>query len=357
MSSVAVSFSLEFPARRQLQSGNAGTAADPSSVAFQTSLRASIAASLGSGLTAEQILIAPVPGNPRKLTVTVTGFDVLDVTPSAVVATVSSPTFVSNVGSSLGVTVAVAEPPAIAMRTTSVPSPPPPSPPGAPPPPPSPSPVSPLTVATDGLSHANSLSDQTGASGLSQEMMWVIIIAVIAVFIVLGCGMAYCLGKRSGKTSTVQIGRPALRRQVSPSEAEAAANAAAVAAGSPSGAGPSSAEAGARPFQDVRLIELGMAMQRSMELTRQPSSGDPGPSSAGALTEEDIALKLVGLQAAIDDVRESLSGGGSPQHRSPRGAGVTPPRGSGITIPLQMQPIETRIRPTSSAEDLQDLHI
>ena len=81
--------------------------------------------------------------------------------------------------------------------------------------------------------------------------------------------------------------------------------------------------------QDVRLIELGMAVERSMSLHRQLSgASESSPSSSRA----DLALKLDSVQAAIDDVRESLS----PAPRSQRSTGAGP------------SVVETRIGPLAT---------
>lgn len=66
--------------------------------------------------------------------------------------------------------------------------------------------------------------------------------------------------------------------------------------------------------EDVRLIELGMAVERARSSGAGPSY-QPPPVAA-----EDLQVKLDGVQAAIMDVRESLeqSVTPSPQLRDAR---------------------------------------
>merc|ERR1719261_34455 len=159
-----------------------------------------------------------------------------------------------------------------------------------------------------GSSSQSNLGTATNGTGLSKEMLWVIIIAVIVVMVVLGCLAAFCYGKRISKGQYPSApgaagGRPGLRRQVSPEEEREA---------SPQG---DAAVTNVR-MQDVRLIELGMAVERTMAITRQPSGGSPahphipreqmgaGPSSSSATNIEN---RLAGMQGAINDIREALT--------------------------------------------------
>lgn len=297
MQSVAVSFNLEFPARRQLQSTT-----DPTSSAFQQRLKSSVAAALGSNLGEQHILISSESSNPRILTVTVIGFYQADVTPTAVLNTVSSLSFVLDLGNALGVSVLMSGVPAISMRDTAVPSPPPAAPPSVP--------TTPATPIGGGLSQtSNQNTGSTNGAELSQEMIWVIIVTVIVLLLVMGCVAVYFIGKRSNrKTTLVRIGRPGLRRQVSPDEQQQRnSSIAATAELEPPG---DSAAVNVR-VEDVRLIQLGMAVERVR--SEAGSSGHGPPVNA-----DDIAIKLDNAQAALEDLRESISGSPRSPSRSPR---------------------------------------
>lgn len=325
MFSVAVDFDLEFGSRRQLQTTNAN---------FEQNLRLAIAVSLHPTISREHVLVEAT-SNPRIYKVTIIGFAGWSITPTSIVATASDATFLAELGSRLGGTVAMHRAPAIIMRTTSVPSPPPasppqpPSPPSPPSPPPPktppvpPSPPVPLAGGANDQSSSLSASNQdiVPDDGLTQEMLWVIIIAVIVLIVLIGCALAFCYGKYSGKEMhTIRIGarmgapsRPAMRRQISPEEERRrAALSEANLQNMPQG---DDAVTTARvedvrlqpwrepqPWRERDLIGIGMAVERQMS--------HRGPS--------DVAERLDGLQSAIDEVRERIS---------PRGGdfAVTPP--------------------------------
>ena len=96
-------------------------------------------------------------------------------------------------------------------------------------------------------------------------------------------------------------------------------------------------------LQDVRLVELGMAVERQLStLHRQTSGGSNiAPPSPASNAPDDLAAKLEGVQAAIEDVqfaiasRESVS----PRSNSPR------------TVPTMVGTIETRIRANASIDE------
>ena len=246
-------------------------------------------------------------------------------------------------------------------------------PPSTPPPQPmAPPPVSPqqLLDASEALAAGNAEGNTAADNGtLSNEMMWVIIVAVIVFLLMIGFLAAFLVGKASArKTNTVQVnsgnGRPSLRRQVTPEESYAAAEArmAAVssasdlpeaddemeitnvrigrATASPMALHRQASEAASARVDDVRLIELGMAVERTMALQRQGSEGSyHGPASSSGMIAQmpqtsneasRLQQKLDGVQAAIDDVNLALATEES----------LVAARG----LP---QTIETRIRPQS----------
>jgi len=311
MQSEVVTFTFTFPSRRQLQ-----TAA----TTFMQQLISSVAASLG--VPESSVTVSLVANTTNSYEVSIIQFSNLAVTPTEVVAAASTPSFLNAVGSAVGSTPTLETPPAIGMVVTPVPSPPPPFPPPGPPPPPPLLPwSSPVNQIHSGSSSQSNLGTATDGTGLSKEMLWVIIIAVIVVMVVLGCLAAFCYGKRISKGQYPSApgaagGRPGLRRQVSPEEEREARarRAAAAAEGEPSPQG-DAAVTNVR-MQDVRLIELGMAVERTMAITRQPSGGSPahphipreqmgaGPSSSSATNIEN---RLAGMQGAINDIREALT--------------------------------------------------
>jgi len=336
MASKSVTCELSFPARRQLQSAVQTAIDDPSTDAFQLRLRAAVAASLHPAADESNVLVSLTSAD-RVLHVTIIGFESGSHTaePNAVVIDMGSTRFLANVETRLGSSVVMHVAPVVAMRLTPVPSPPPALPPT---PPTSPPPSVPLTVI------ANNLGTTTDER-LSSEMVWVIIVASIAFLIVVGCATAFYLGKRAAKmkkTTVVQVGRPALRRQITPEEHQQPAAAAA--------ANPPQDDPTVRMQDDVRLLELGMAVERSMAQHRQsagPSTQHPTKASAapaqGSSPTADIAIALEGVQAAIEDVRESLSprdGMHTPTSLERRTSMPRSPRDGD-------KPVETRIRKMS----------
>jgi len=290
MSSQAVSFRLEFPARRQLQS-----AVDPSSSAFQLRVRAQVAASLTPPILEANVLVSS-SNVARVLEVSIIGFEHRDVTPAQVVADATSSRFLTAISNGLGSTVNMKVAPAIAVRFTSKPSPLP-----APPPsPPTPPPTVPLGADGVALSQSSGSSDVLGGAG--QQLVWLIIGGGIAVLLVCGCFVAYCLGKRSSNTKAV-VGRPALRRHA---EDQATIEN----AGQAAPLSPREPTVTNVRVEDLRLLELGMAVQRAQATTAAASPGSP-------VSATGIALKLEGMQAALDNVRDSLSPVGEHQ-LSPR---------------------------------------
>jgi len=331
MPSQAVSFRLEFPSRRQLQS-----AVDPSSNAFQLRVRAQVAASLTPPLPEANVLVSST-SVARVLEVSIIGFESRDVTPAQVVADTTSSRFLAAISNGLGSTVNMKVSPAIAVRFTSVPSPPPASPPAPP------------SVPLGG----DVALSQSGSSSVLGAPIWMIVAVVLVLCVAIGFIVAYCLGKRAAamkKTRTVQVGRPALRRQVSPEDARE--RAAATAASADDFASPQGDVAvTGLPVEDVRLLELGMAVERTMELARQQSGETSNGAKHGAkhtgIAASDIALRLDDAQAAIDDVRESLS------PRSPRVGTALPSRvlERRQSMPRSprspREPVDTRIHATA----------
>lgn len=348
MLSSAVSFQLAFPIRRQLQvASSSASAVDPSSEAFQAQLRSAVAASLGGGVSDAHVLVAPTM-ILRTLEVTVVHFG--SSTASALVATASSAAFLTDLGARVGTSISMPTAPSITMRTTDVPSPPPAppsSPPSAPPPPPSVPPALPgpsmitgaasssLSTATDAQTAGTGASTST----FSSSVVWVLIIIGVVAVGVVGCIVAYCVGctayragQRTGKSSfEVQVGRPALRRQITPEEASQG-NRSSV---SEADAAMDEASLTNVRMQDVRLIELGMAVERTMSVQRQLSGGaGPSTPSRSVTPADELANKLDDVQATIEGVRESLS----PRSGSPR------------NLPPSAIPVDTRIRAATSLD-------
>jgi len=268
MHSRAVSFELEFPARRLLQQQVRVTVANPSTDAFQLRLRAAVAAELAP-VVAESSIIITTTSSARVLQITI--LESRDVVASQLATQAASDRFVSGVSTRLATIAVMRTAPSVIMRVTSVPSPPPSMP---------PSPSTNLDQANS-LGAANASNDTAG-----QQVIWLIIGGGLALVFAAGCLIAYCLGKRSSK-STAVVGRPALRRH---GDEQAALEQA------PPSAQPNTAVTNVR-VDDLRLLELGMAVQRAQTST----------STVAPVAANDIALKLDGVQAAIDIVRENLS--------------------------------------------------
>lgn len=304
MQSVAVELQFAFPERRQLQS----SATDALPAAVQQQLAAAVAATLA--ISEERVLVA-AESSSRVITVTIIGFDASSVTPSEVVRTATSSSFLGELELRMGRSISVHRAPSVVMRVTPVPSPPP----STPPAPPS----TPPAFGSIGNTINNNLNAglSNTTSALSNEMIWVIIIAVIALLITLGCLVAYCMGKMSGrKTQTVQIGRPGLRRQVTPEEERR-----------PPAPAIDSTIASAS-VGDVRLIELGMNLAANLQRQQSGGASSSAHGSVADMAAADLAIKLEQAQAALNDVRESIS---------PRTESPVRPR----------QPVDTRIRATA----------
>lgn len=317
MAHKTITFELFFPTRRQLQSIVQTSAADPSTAAFQQQLKAVVAASFNPPLAEHDVLISET-SNVRVLSITIVGFEARDATPSQLLTVAASSAFISSLQSRLDLTVTMHAVPAIGVRVTATPS-----------PPPSPAPTLPLPMSPPASSlvtiGAANLDTSTTAGTLSRDMLYVIIPAAVVLVLALACVGAFCMGKHSSrkKTRTIQVGRPALRRQISPEEQRAAEEqrsataAAELQAPSPQG----DAAVTAMRVEDVRLLELGMAVERTMAVARQHSGdaeADPFPSdralaspkrggAKSVITATDVSLKLDGMQAAIDDVNDSLT--------------------------------------------------
>merc|ERR1711988_1618925 len=225
----------------------------------------------------------------------IVGLETSTFTLTRVIAVAASSSFVSGLESQLGSTIRMHVAPAIAVAVVS-----------APPPPPA-SPPSPTTAPLAAVTADSLATDGAASSSQSTEMLWVVIAGAIALVAAFGCACAYCLRKRftRNKTRTVQVGRPALRRQVTPEEHRAATQ-------SPKAAGVAT---NAALVEDVRLLELGMAAEGGLALPRQLSVNVPDPfpaSSQFAVAPDDSdpnadvsaktnALKLDSIPVAIDD--------------------------------------------------------
>ena len=361
-----VTFAISFPARRQLQTA---ATTDFTSQTFLDSLKISVAGAFAAGVRPSDVRITATT-DPRTLDVMLTGFGT--VTPSTIVDTASSPNFILDLGTRVGLPMAMATSPVIATRMLPTPSPPP-SPPSPPPPVIAPPPVSPQAL----LDAASALASSSGAEGntavaagtVSSEMMWVIIVAVIGFLLVGGCAMAYFIGQRAGRKNTlVQVDRPSLHRQRTPSDMDDAVNELrAVTLTSASPRSPSMRHSRSPSMDrttsfdgitntrvnDVRLIELGMAVERTMALQRQASEGSyNGASSSNAplnapqtsneaAEASRIQQKLEHVQAAIDDVHLAIATESSLAELAVRGS----PSGSAPSRTTSMETVQTRIRP------------
>lgn len=300
MQSVTVDFQLRLPSRRQLQTSSASQLSNT----LEQQLRTAVAAALGVGEEHVLISTASAVSTDRVVQVSIINLTKLATTPSEIVRLASASTFTSSLESRLGTSVTMAEAPALAIRVTSVPSPPPSTPPATPPPPSSPT----LTA----IAGANSLSTNaltssgvsaTGAA-LSEEMLWVIIVGAMVLIVIVGCVVAFCMGKRATR-KTMQVGRPAIRRQVTPEEVDARREAR---ISSPQRR--PSLDQDVR-LDDVRLIELGMQVERTLARSQSggssPRLAQQQSGEANAPVNRSIRFQLEGVQAAIDDVRESIS--------------------------------------------------
>ena len=170
----------------------------------------------------------------------------------------------------------------------------------------------------------------------------VIVAVVVTVVAVAGCIFLYMRMRAAKKMAVAQIGRPALRRQ--PTSKEESGNA---------------IDMPEARVDDVRLVELGMAVERTLALHRQSSGAGVSyevPSLAAQVSNEDIAIRLDSVQATLDSMRGELSPRelkdslslralrGSP--RSPR----APARADEELVSLQT--VDTRIRAASSLDDV-----
>ena len=365
----AIAFTLLFPTRRRLQG------VDTNSEAFLSQLKQSLIRALPSGVTESFLRVSP--SNTRgEVQITIIGLDALErvnMAPSVVVASVRSPTFLTALGSDLGVSVILATPPSITTRITAGPAPP------LPPSPPSPPATPPIL--------ASSSDAITADSNISSGSVSAIIVSTLTALLVLGCFAVYAYGKRQGRKHMVDIaGRPQMRRGGSgfPSGDDTASdgddsarmaraeipyipNVPRQMPGKPPPLPASPAHSGVVRLtpDEISLVELGMQVQMTREASLSPRSQrsprgtwhvevefeNPAsphrpitPSNLGGMPMErvhalslsreasvddgtgvvaisEIAAKLDSAQAAIDAVRESLN-------HSPRGEASTNPRAS-----------------------------
>jgi len=267
MASKSVTCELSFPARRQLQSAVQTAIDDPSTDAFQLRLRAAVAASLRPAADESNVLVSLTSAD-RVLHVTIIGFesDSHTAEPKAVVIDMGSTRFLADVETRLSSSVVMRIAPSVAMRVTPTPSPPPTS-------PPSPT-SSPSTPINDVANHLGAYSNDVDDGRLSSAMIWVICAAVVSLLVLLGCLVAYCLGKRWDNKTAI-VGRPAIRRQVSPEE-----------------------HASSDPFSPYGSITV--TRTEDVRIAAQPSSMAPSSTA-------NIAKRLDGVEAALNNVRASLS--------------------------------------------------
>ena len=337
MTSTVVSFTLTFPTRRALQ------ATDTSSSSFYTQLKQSLAAGMANGITESNILLVET-GVPGELQVIVTGLEGLaqSIEPSVIVASVSDPTFITQLSADLGVSIILTSPPSITTRVTPVPSPPPP--PSSPAPPQSP----PLLIVGEAI---------TTRSDLNGEWVLVIVLGSLTFLTVVGCFVTYYYGKRVGtKTNNVGIAdRPSASRAPSEFDLEDAdGDAATRSTGAAATTTMPMSYARNVPLENVHLrpihslpavrltpdeialVEIGMQVQLAREASnegslspRSPRSSPRGspslrPSAGGPWVVEaeifnadqgsgimpsndDLSIRLDRAQATIDAVRESLN--------------------------------------------------
>jgi len=312
-------------ARRQLQS----TAADPSSTSFQTELRGAVASSFSAGITAEDVQVEPTT-TPRVLMVTVTNAGTTSM--DALVAKANSATFVSDIGARVGTGVTMHTPAAIIVRTVPVPAPPP-SPPTVP---------SPTAITVGASSLAVTDGSTTGAAAMTWDVIFLIVAVIVAV-IILGFCVAYIMGKRAARSKEVAVvGRPALRRQSTSEKNDVPDDIYSM---------EETVTAAAR-VDDVRLIELGMAVERTMQMQRQSSGA--GPSMIDDvdpnITNVNVKTALENVQMALDEARESLSPRMLRDRLSPRSPRSQPSftQTEGATSP---RPMDTgKIRATSDID-------
>lgn len=193
-----------------------------------------------------------------------------------------------------------------------------------------------MSTGTGGDAQTASVS--TG--GLSREMLLAILVVIVVAILSIAALVACRYAKRSMKSVTVS--RPALRRQVTPEEERAAQEAAAAAAAEEPQLPPGDAAVTNVRMEDVRLVELGMRMERTRSFAR--------PAQTSWAQPADISLSLDIAQAAIDEVREALT----PKDGSPRVGVPLERRASSPRSPRATSTIDTRIRadPKIPARDI-----
>ena len=138
----------------------------------------------------------------------------------------------------------------------------------------------------------------TGSDGLSREMIWVIIVAVIAAAIFLGCIGVYFCAKRASRAA----------------EAAKIRSVAVVGPAAPPAPRPSAqATAEAKAAHDARLIGLGMALERQQSLGG--ASNASAPPIGRMPTEDELRRAQANLMQAT---QAALNVASSLSPRSPR---------------------------------------
>ena len=317
MNSVAVQFriSIASDSRRQLQA-----AIDTTSAAFSAQLTAALVDALPTGITEANLLLDSTDATGGEFSVTIVGLDALpQLNVATIVTRVDEPTFLESLGASLGARVALETPAAIVVRSTPKPSPPPNT---------SSSPSSPMMPRSyeEALSHEQP-SAQAFGSTLTEEMLWVIILAVISVVVCLGCFTAFYCGVRHN------VKKQRAARIVEVSDRPTAPN-----RSPPTGeANLESASTASPQHLNNYFIELGMSLerQRSHSAAGETSPGGlhlTSAASVAAAAATAAATNVMtptgrasssqdnGVQAALAIINEVR---GLAESLSPRSAGVS----------------------------------
>lgn len=298
MQARVVEFVLKFEGgiqRRKLQS----SATDAPDDQFESSLRDALVETLPDGVTARNVIIerTDVSGE-RKVILVELGDDIME----RMIVRANSAAFLTALSNILGVEVALVAAARIVWRVTSAPSPPPGLPPNQP------------------LANANFI---TGDGTFSTEAVWISIGGAVLAIAVIVCAVYWLLKCSRDKLKNVRIGRPELRRSGTVADTMQQDHL--------------ENQASGVDLEDVRMIELGMALERVQQAR----------SAVGAArNDSEIGLGIMPQHGHTSSV-------GSP-HRPPYA--VNAPRASDVRVMRHSMSEGSMPMDEVSSASVKDLH-
>lgn len=257
---------------------------------FRSELMASLLSQLPAGLSADDVTLV-IDENARTVRVTVDHLVEAGTNAASVSSVFEQSSFTSTVAAAVGTsTVEMSRSPVVEMKVAPVPSPPP-------------------TLQDGGFQFGQNQA-QTGGedSRLSDEMIWVIIVAVIFALLLFGCVYAYYRGRRSA----LQMAEVKAQAAAVTAANHAAANHAAANNATANNAVASAASSSSRAHTPVHVpsspsVEDAMRLvQFGVELERQRSGSQMSQHIPEGLSHQQPIsrpIEPLALEAALQNVQ------------------------------------------------------